>query len=99
MHLLPSAEEQCGTDVGGVQRMDELDRISRRAAGEYKALTYQRITVGLTHDRLDGFGLRDIDPGKLVSMDAVDQIGNFPAHRPGDRERTSQMDRLGGFFL
>ena len=40
-------------------------------------LTYQRITVGLTRQRLDQLGLPDIDPVKVREMDAVDQIPNM----------------------
>lgn len=42
-----------------------------------KLLTYQRITVGLTRQRLDQLGLPDIDPVKVREMDAADQIPNM----------------------
>jgi len=43
-----------------------LSLVSRNM-GSQKLVTYQRITVGLTRDRLDRLGLPDVDPGKVGS--------------------------------
>jgi hypothetical protein len=66
--------------------------------GSSKLLTYQRITVGLTRQRLDQLGLPDVDPAKVREMDAVDQIPNM--QRLGEAVATEQvhMERLIQFF-
>src|SRR3954452_2683754 len=49
----------------------------KEGLGAQKLLTYQRITVGLTRQRLDQLGLGDVDPIKVREMDAADQIPNM----------------------
>ena len=107
MHLLgqppagkaptPIAEANAARATG-VPASDALDFMSL-GWGAYKALTYQRITVSLTRERLDGLKLSDIDPAKVGEMDAVDQIGNF--QRIGQAVATEQvrMDLLKQFFV
>src|SRR6267378_1021152 len=62
-----------GSGAPGEQALTFLDS----GLGAKKMLTYQRITVSLTRERLDGLGLKDVDPVKVREMDAADQIGNM----------------------
>jgi hypothetical protein len=62
-------------------------------------LTYQRITVSLTRERLDGLGLKDVDPVKVREMDAVDQIGNMKRVGEAVAKEQVRMDLLKQFFL
>jgi len=62
-------------------------------------LTYQRITVSLTRERLDGLNLGDIDPAKVGEMDAVDQIGNFQRIGQAIAREQVRMDLLKQFFV
>ena len=66
--------------------------------GSRKLVTYQRITVGLSRDRLDQLSLPDVDPEKVREMDAVDQIPNM--QRVGEAVANEQvhMERLIQFF-
>jgi len=66
--------------------------------GTKKLLTYQRITVGLTRERLDSLGLKDVNPLKVREMDAVDEIPNMI--RVGEAVAGEQvhMERLIRFF-
>jgi predicted acylesterase/phospholipase RssA len=63
-----------------------------------KLLTYQRITVELTAERLAQLKLGDIDPVKVREMDAVDQIPNM--QRVGEAVAAEQvhMEKLIRFF-
>lgn len=63
-----------------------------------KLLTYQRITVGLTRQRLEQLGLADIDPVKVREMDAVDQIPNMQRIGAAVAKEQVRMDALTGFF-
>jgi hypothetical protein len=67
--------------------------------GERKLLTYQRITVSLTRQRLDGLGLTDINPSKVGEMDAVDQIGNMQRVGAAVAKEQVKMDLLKKFFV
>ncbi len=64
---------------GAAKGVPDDSAIAQVKAGlaSQKLLTYQRITVGLTRQRLDQLGLPDIDPVKVREMDAVDQIANM----------------------
>ena len=66
--------------------------------GATKALTYQRVTISLTRERLDGLNLRDIDPEKVGEMDAADQIGNLQRVGQAVAREQIRMDRLKQFF-
>lgn len=67
------------TISGAAKGVPDESAIAQVKAGleARKLLTYQRITVGLTRQRLDQLGLPDIDPVKVREMDAVDQIPNM----------------------
>ncbi len=67
------------TTSGAAKGVPDESAIAQVKAGleARKLLTYQRITVGLTRQRLDQLGLPDIDPVKVREMDAVDQIPNM----------------------
>ena len=60
----------------GVPKVEALDLVSGSMLAQ-KLVTYQRITVGLTRERLDQLGLEDVDPLKVREMDAADQIPNL----------------------
>ncbi len=68
------------------------------AASQKKLLTYQRITIGLTRERLDQLGLRDIDPVKVRQMDAADQIPNMQRVGAAVAQEQVRMEALRIFF-
>lgn len=92
----PAAEASAARSSGAPAE-DALDFINPGSAAN-KALTYQRITVSLTRERLDGLNLGDIDPVKVGQMDAVDQIGNFQRIGQAIAREQIRMDRLQQFF-
>jgi hypothetical protein len=63
-----------------------------------KLLTYQRITVSLTRERLDGLGFKDIDPVRVREMDAVDQMGNMQRIGAAIAHEQVKMGALKKFF-
>jgi len=86
----------------GAPAEDALDFIfinNNPGSAASKAMTYQRITVSLTRQRLDGLGLTDIDPAKVSQMDAADQIGNFQRIGQAVAKEQVKMDRLQQFFV
>ena len=92
----PTAEANAAR-ASGVPAADALDFISP-GPGAYKALTYQRVTVSLTRERLDGLNLGDIDPTKVGEMDAVDQMGNLQRIGQAIAKEQVNMDLLKQFF-
>lgn len=66
--------------------------------GAKKLLTYQRITVSLTRQRLDGYGLTDVDPVKVREMDAADQITNLQKIGQAVAKEQVKMEVLKRFF-
>ena len=102
MHLIGRRPENVGSATAelvssgaasGIPDTRVLDGISA-GLGEQKLVTYQRITVGLTRQRLDELGLHDVDPLKVAAMDAADQIPNF--QRLGAAVAKEQV-RMGAF--
>jgi hypothetical protein len=63
-----------------------------------KLLAYQRITVGLTRQRLDQLGLADVDPIKVREIDAADQIPNLQRIGAAVAKEQVRMDALKVFF-
>lgn len=63
-----------------------------------KLLMYQRITVGLTRQRLDQLGLPDVDPVKVREMDAADQISNLQRIGAAVAKEQVRMEALRKFF-
>jgi hypothetical protein len=86
-----------GASSSGTPSAAALTRLSE-GLGNNKLVTYQRITVELTRQRLDQLKLPDVDPVKVREMDAVDQIPNM--QRVGEAVANEQvhMDRLIRFF-
>jgi len=82
----------------GVPTDDALDFVAS-GSGADKALTYQRITVSLTRERLNGLNLSDIDASKVDEMDAVDQIRNFQRIGQAIAKEQVRMDLLKQFFV
>ena len=72
-----------------------LDRMS---SGTQKLVTYQRVTVGLTRQRLDQLGLHDVDPLKVREMDAADQIPNMQRLGAAVAKEQVKMEALKSFF-
>jgi len=66
--------------------------------GANKLLTYQRITVELTRQRLDQLNLPDVDPKQVSELDAVDQIPNLQRLGEAVAKEQVHMDRLLRFF-
>lgn len=64
----------------------------------HKLLTYQRITVGLTRQRLDQLGLADVHSVKVREMDAADQIPNLQRIGAALAKEQVQMEALRSFF-
>jgi hypothetical protein len=83
--------------LAGTPNPSALAQVSA-SLGTKKLVTYQRITIGLTRERLDQLKLTDVDPDKVREMDAVDQIANM--QRVGEAVAFEQvhMDRLVSFF-
>ena len=94
---IPRAEMNAARATGGPAD-DALDFVTP-GSGEDKALTYQRITVSFTRERLQGLGLGDIDPAKVGEMDAVDQIPNFQRIGQAVAKEQVRMDLLNQFFM
>jgi hypothetical protein len=93
----PAAEVSAARATGGPAD-DALD-FMHPDSGTDKALTYQRITVSFTKERLTGLGLGDIDPSKVGKMDAADQIPNFQRIGQAIAKEQVRMDLLKQFFL
>lgn len=91
------AEAVAAGAAAGIPSDDALEQISV-GLGNKKLLTYQRITVGLTRQRLDGLGLADVDPAKVREMDAVDQIPNMMRVGAAVAREQVHMERLLHFF-
>lgn len=106
MHLIGQPPAGTGTSMleanaarsVGAPSEDALDFINPVSASN-KACTYQRITISLTRERLNGLNLSDIDPAKVSQMDAVDQIGNFQRIGQAIAKEQVKMDRLRQFFV
>jgi len=106
MHLIgqgpkgkgPASEvEIAAARAVGTPAPDALEVMSA-GLGSTKALTYQRITIDLTRERLDGLDLGDIDPIKVREMDAVDQIENMRRLGQAVANEQVRMDLLKQFF-
>jgi hypothetical protein len=93
----PAAEATAARATGGPAD-DALDFL-RPGSSAAKALTYQRITVSFTSERLQGLGLGDIDPSKVGKMDAADQIPNFQRIGQAVAKEQVKMDLLKRFFI
>lgn len=83
--------------VSGTPSDAALARISS-GLGPTKLVTYQRITVGLTRERLDQLNLPDVDPVKVREMDAVDQIPNMQRVGEAVAKEQVHMEKLIQFF-
>lgn len=87
----------------GTPSLSTLDKLSA-GLGSRKLLTYQRITVELTRQRLDylaaetGVNLAGVDPTKVREMDAVDQIPNMQLVGEAVAKEQVHMERLKQFF-
>lgn len=66
--------------------------------GAQKVMTYQRMTIGLTRQRLDQLNLHDIDPIKVREMDAADQILNMQRVGQAVANEQVHMEALKNFF-
>ena len=93
----PSARELSLGLSGGSPPDRALARVSA-GLGVKKLLTYQRITVGLTQERLKQLGLPDVDPTKVREMDAVDQIPNMQRVGEAVAKEQVHMEGLIRFF-
>lgn len=94
-----AAMEMAGTAaVPGTPSAAALDQM-RDSLGGQKLLTYQRITVGLTRQRLDQLNLHDVDPVKVREMDAADQIPNMQRLGAAVAQEQVHMDALKRFFI
>ncbi|MGA3195976.1 MAG: patatin-like phospholipase family protein [Terriglobales bacterium] len=81
----------------GTPSAEALTRMSA-SLGPNKLLTYQRITVELTRERLNRLNLPDVDPLKVREMDAVDQIPNMRRVGAAVANEQVHMERLIQFF-
>jgi predicted acylesterase/phospholipase RssA len=92
-----AAEIASSSATAGTPSPSALVQLSQ-GLGNNKLLTYQRITVGLTRQRLDQLGLPDVDPQKVRKMDAVDQIPNMQRLGRAVAKEQVHMERLTDFF-
>jgi len=83
--------------AAGIPDKNALDRVSE-GLGEQKLVTYQRITVGLTQQRLEELGLHDVDASKMAEMDAADQIPNFQRLGAAVAREQVNMEAFRKFF-
>jgi uncharacterized protein len=83
--------------ASGIPDTGTLDRVSG-GLGTQKLVTHQRITVGLTQQRLEQLGLHDVDALKLAEMDAADQIPNFQRLGAAVAKEQVKMEALKSFF-
>jgi hypothetical protein len=106
MHLIgqrppnvPSAMTEAVSSgaASGVPSDDALSQVGD-TLGATKLVTYQRITVGLTRQRLDNLQLNDIDPMKVREMDAADQINNMQRIGQAIAKEQVHMELLKKFF-
>jgi hypothetical protein len=81
----------------GIPNDNVLSQVSR-SMGTQKLVTYQRITVGLTRQRLDQLGLPEVDPVKVREMDAADQIPNMQRIGQAIAKEQVHMELLKSFF-
>jgi hypothetical protein len=95
--LSASAEMAMANASVGAPNEDTLNQLTARL-GPNKLLTYQRITISLTEQRLKGLGLGDIDPVKVREMDAADQISNMQRIGIAVAKEQVRMDALKKFF-
>lgn len=88
------------TSSGAAKGVPDENAIAQVKAGlgAQKLLTYQRITVGLTRQRLDRLGLPDIDPLRVREMDAADQIPNMQRVGIAVAKEQVRMSALKDFF-
>jgi predicted acylesterase/phospholipase RssA len=92
-----SAGVAASTAPSGTPSASALTHVSA-GLGATKLLTYQRITIELTRQRLDGLGLTDVDPVRVREMDAVEQIPNMQRVGEAVAKEQVHMDRLISFF-
>ncbi|MFZ0806214.1 MAG: patatin-like phospholipase family protein [Candidatus Sulfotelmatobacter sp.] len=83
--------------ASGVPDVNALDLVSAGLQAQ-KLVTYQRVTVGLTRQRLDQLGLPDVDPVKVREMDAADQIPNMQRLGEAVAKEQVKMAALKNFF-
>lgn len=83
---------QAGAPTGST-----LSKMSSSLGGN-KLLTYQRITIGVTRQRLDQLGLSDIDPVKVGKLDCVDQVANLQRIGQAVAKEQVNMQALRKFF-
>jgi uncharacterized protein len=91
------AGTQTGLSLAGGPGMSTIGKMSASLGGN-KLLTYQRMTVEFTAERLRGLGL-DVDPGKVSQLDAVDQMANLQAIGQKIAKEQVNMEAVKGFFL
>lgn len=94
--LVDAANAAAGPSVGAPSE-SALVQMSQ-GLGTSKLVTYQRITVGLTRERLDQLHLPDVDPVKVREMDAVDQIDNMRRLGVAVAQEQVHMERVIQFF-
>jgi predicted acylesterase/phospholipase RssA len=106
MHLIgcrPDAVQSATKELvtsgaaSGVPDESTLNLLGAGLAAQ-KLVTYQRITVGLTRQRLDQLGLPDVDPIKVREMDAADQIPNMQRVGAAVAKEQVKMEAFRGFF-
>lgn len=100
MHLIgkrPRLSASTAESVSTLADEDALERLSNSSDAR-KLLTYQRISVGLTRQRLDQLGLNDVDPLKVHQLDAVDQITNLQRIGAAVAKEQVEMTVLKHFF-
>lgn len=83
--------------ASGVPDESALNLLGAGLAAQ-KLVTYQRVTVGLTRERLDELGLPDVDPIKVREMDAADQITNMQRLGAAVAKEQVKMEAFKSFF-
>jgi hypothetical protein len=102
MHLIgakPIGAASPAAAVGSAPDAPNVSALDAMSVATAKLLTYQRITIGLTRERLDGLGLKDIDPYRVREMDAADQITNMQRVGQAVAKEQVKMEVLKKFFM
>jgi len=99
MHLIGEKPQGDVSSTPTSPDAPSADSLNALGLGAKKLLTYQRITIGLTDERLQKLGLSGIDPIKVREMDAADQIPNMQRIGQAVAREQVKMEALKQFFI
>ncbi len=95
--IAPLAAQDSGLAQAGGPEMSTIKKMSATLGGN-KLLTYQRITVELSTERLKGMGLQ-VDAAKVSALDCVDHMADLQAIGKKAAAEQVNMEAVKNFFL